>query len=182
MRFYKDLMSGALQLLLAFPIHSIVKPPMSDGHAGTQHNPIAELHSLLTHSAAFAPQVCFPTSKDEKNKEKIAIGLCRGCPRPSTGRETAPNSTSVLCRERMGCSAFPQLLRWDRKASVTHKHQQILCMSFSLLFVILNFMVFLLLSVFVYFRGCHHFVSTLCVWFPHRSRAVCPTAVLRKIK
>lgn len=55
-------------------------------------------------------------------------------------------------------------------------------MSFSLLFVILNFMVFLLLSVFVYFRRCHHFVRTLCVWFPHRSNVVCPMAGLTKIR
>lgn len=68
----------------------------------------------------------------------------------------------------MAHSGFPQFIRGDRKASVTHKHQQILCMSFSLLFVILNFMVFLLLSVFVCFRQCHRCVRTLCVWFPQR--------------
>lgn len=149
---------------------------MSDGCSGAQHNPTTELHSLLTHNAAFAPQIWFPTSKDKKKKGTNNHWFV------PPARLWEENSTSVVCRERMGCSAFPQFLRWDRKALVTHKHQQILCMNFSLLFVILNFMVFLLLSVFVYFRRCHHFVRTLCVRFPHRSSAVCLTAVLRKIK
>lgn len=43
-------------------------------------------------------------------------------------------------------------------------------------------MVFLLLSVFVYFRRCHHFVRTLCVWFPHRSNVVCLMAGLTKMR
>lgn len=91
-------------------------------------------------------------------------------------------STSVVCRERMDLSAFPQLTRGDRKASVTHKHYQTLCTSSSLLFVILHFMVFLLLSVFVCFSRCHRSVGMLCVWFPHRSSVVCPAAVLTRTK
>lgn len=95
MGFYKDLVSGALRLLLAFSIHSVVKPPVLDGCAGAQHNPITELHSLLTHKAAFAPQIWFPTSKDKKKEEQIIIGLCRGC-----SRLWEENCTSVVCRER----------------------------------------------------------------------------------